>query len=89
MNKQELTNMVAEILSQMHGEQMPAVKGADYKTLVYQSDEKKEYHDGEFVPDVTELNLRKLYLVENPADGEKFKRRISTRKPYCSYLSIL
>jgi len=75
MNKQELTNMVAEILSQMHGDQMPAVKGADYKTLVYQSDEKKrEFHDGEFVPDVTELDLRKLYLVEDAADGERFKR---------------
>ena len=75
MNKQELTNMVAEILSQMHGDQMPAVKGADYKTVLYQSDEqKREFHDGEFVPDVTELDLRKLYLVENPADGEKFKR---------------
>ena len=80
MTKQELTHMVAEILSQMHGEQMPPVKAADYKTVVYQSDEKKEYHDGEFVPDVTELDLRKLYLVEQPSDGEKF-RRMKERTP--------
>ena len=38
MTKQELTNMVAEILSQMHGTQQPMVKGSDYKTLVYESD---------------------------------------------------
>ena len=75
MTKQELTNMVAEILSQMHGQVEPMVKGSDYKTVLYQSDEKKEqYRDGDFVPDVTALDLRKLYLVENAADTEKFKK---------------
>ena len=74
MTKQELTNMVAEILSQMHGQSQPMVKGADYKTAVYQNDEagKQQNPDG-FVPDVTELDLRKLYLVENPAEEEKFR----------------
>ena len=38
MTKQELTNMVAEILSQMHGQEQPMVKGSDYKTVVYQND---------------------------------------------------
>ena len=75
MTKQELTNMVAEILSQMHGESEPMVKVSDYKTVVYQNDEKKpQYREGDFVPDVTELNLRKLYLVEDAADGDKFKK---------------
>ena len=75
MTKQELTNMVAEILSQMHGEKELMVKAADYKTVLYQSDEgKRQYHDGDFVPDVTALDLRKLYLVENAADSEKFKK---------------
>ena len=75
MTKQELTNMVAEILSQMHGETQPMVKGADYKTVLYQSDEAGKQHNlGGFVPDVTELDLRKLYLVENAADPEKFRR---------------
>ena len=66
--------MVAEILSQMHAE-APMVKAGDYKTVVYQSDEagKRENPTG-FVPDVTELNLRKLYLVENAADPEKFRK---------------
>ena len=75
MTKQELTNMVAEILSQMHGVTQPMVKGADYKTVLYQSDEAGKQHNlGGFVPDVTELDLRKLYLVENAADPEKFRR---------------
>ena len=74
MNKQELASMVAEILSQINGDQ-PPVKGSDYKTVVYQNDApEKEYHDGDFVPDVTALDLRKLYLVDDPANGEKYKR---------------
>ena len=75
MTKQELTNMVAEILSQMHGQTQPKVKGSDYKTVLYQTDENaKQYHDGDFVPDVTLLDLRKLYLVEDAADADKFKK---------------
>jgi ethanolamine ammonia-lyase small subunit len=51
------------------------VKASEYKTVLYQSDEqKKQYRDGDFVPDVTDLDLRKLYLVENAADEEKFKK---------------
>ena len=75
MTKQELTNMVAEILSQMHGEKEPMVKASEYKTVLYQSDEQKQqFGDGDFVADVTQLDLRKLYLVEDSADGERFKK---------------
>ena len=75
MTKQELTNLVTEILSQMHGTREPMVKASDYKTVVYNQDQKEEqYRDGDFVPDVTALDLRKLYLTENPADGEKFRK---------------
>ena len=80
MTKQELTNMVAEILSQIHGEGEPMVKASDYKTVLYQSDDKQTDRDGNFVADVTELNLRKLYLVKNPADGDKF-RKMKERTP--------
>lgn len=74
MTKEELTHMVAEILSQMSNEQ-PMVKGSDYKTLVLQEDKKEtSCHGGDFVPDVTALDLRKLYLTENPADGQKFRK---------------
>ena len=75
MTKQELTNMVAEILSQMHGQTEPMVKGSDYKPST-PGPEKKDmgYGDGDFVPDVTVLDLRKLYLTENPAEPEKFRK---------------
>ena len=73
MNKEELTAMVAEILAGMGRE--PAVKGADYRNTAPEPHKKAPvYRDGDFVPDVTDLDLRKLYLVENPEDGEKFKR---------------
>ena len=72
MNKQELTNLVAEILSSMnHGE--PMVKGSDYKTLVISPDRKEAVRE-EQAADVTQLDLRKLYLTENPENPEKFRR---------------
>ncbi len=75
MTKQELTNMVAEILSQMHGQEQPMVKASDYKTLVYNSDQKAPDHEEKSaVADVTAIDLRKLYLTENPADGDKFRK---------------
>ena len=71
MNKEELTALVAEILGQME----PQVKASDYKAT--QPSPQKNYppaHPGELVPDVTHLDLRKLYLTENPADGAAFSR---------------
>ena len=80
MNKQELTSLVAEILSQMNGSQ-PQVKAGDYKTVVYNTDAPTTPPEpGEFVEDVTELDLRKLYMVEAPAD-EKAYRRLKERTP--------
>ncbi len=73
MNKEELMAMVADILNSMGKE--PAVKGADYHNLAPQPEKQQtEYHDGDFVPDVTALDLRKLYLTEQGADPEKFKK---------------
>ena len=74
MNKQELTSLVAEILGQMQtGE--PAVKGSDYRPTDPGPQRRDEgYREGDFVPDVTKLDLRQLYLTENPADKEKFHR---------------
>ena len=73
MNKEELSAMIAEILAGMGKE--PMVKGSDYKPTKPGPQPKDEhFHDGDFVPDVTKLNLRELYLVDNPADGEKFKK---------------
>ena len=65
--------MIAEILQSMGKE--PMVKGSDYKPTEPGPEKKPTgYHDGDFVPDVTALDLRKLYLVENAADPEKYKK---------------
>ncbi len=75
MKKEELTSMVAEILSQMRVTAEPMVKASDYRTVVYNQDQKQtQFHEGDFVPDVTQLDLRQLYLTENPAAPEKFKK---------------
>ena len=74
MNKQELSAMVAEILGQM-GLPEPAVKGSEYKPSdpgPRQAD--PGFRDGDFVPDVTALDLRKLYLQEPAADKTGFQR---------------
>ena len=73
LNKQELSAMVADILKSMGQE--PQVKGSDYKPTDPGPEQKPtHYQDGDFVPDVTALDLRKLYLVENAADPEKYRR---------------
>ena len=73
MNKQELAAMVAEILGSMEPE--PMVKASEYRP----SDPGPEkpdthFHSGDFVPDVTQLDLRKLYLVEHGEQAEKYKK---------------
>jgi ethanolamine ammonia-lyase small subunit len=71
MNKEELTALVTQLLSQME----PQVKGSDYRpTSPGPQPEQTHYHDGDFVPDVTKLDLRKLYLTENPANKDTFAR---------------
>ncbi len=71
MNKEQLTALVAEILGQME----PQVKASNYRsTQPAPQPVDKHHHDGDFVEDVTELDLRKLYLTENPANKEDFAR---------------
>ncbi len=79
MNKQELMDLVAEILRT----EMPPVKAADYRATA-PSPEKADsgYGPGDFVPDVTQVDLRKLYLTEQPQNKEAFakmKARTSAR----------
>ena len=79
MNKQELTAMVAEILGSMDLE--PMVKGSDYRPASPGPQPKPSgYEDGDFVPDITALDLRKLYLVEDPVKGDKY-RLMKARTP--------
>lgn len=71
MNKEELTALVAEILGQMP----PQVKASDYKATKSEPQKHDQaYSDGDFVPDITALDLRKLYLTEEPADKERFAK---------------
>ena len=73
MNKQDLSAMIAEILAEFHPE--PTVKGSDYRPTAPQPKQQDtHFHEGDFVPDITALDLRKLYLVENPANEEKYKK---------------
>ena len=73
MNKQELAAMVAEILGDL--EQEPMVKGSDYRPAdPGPQPEDSGYREGDFVPDVTKLDLRKLYLTDNPENREKYAR---------------
>ena len=77
MNKQELAAMVAEILGSMDVE--PMVKGSEYKPTSSGPERKNQgYGDGDFVPDVTALDLRKLYLVEDPENGDKYRKMKET-----------
>ena len=79
MNKQELASMVAEILTSMGNE--PTVKGSDYRPTD-PGPEKQDpgFQDGDFVQDVTALDLRKLYLTEAPLQPEQY-RRMKQRTP--------
>ena len=79
MNKQELAAMVAEILGSMQAE--PMVKGSEYKPTDPGPQRKDPgYSDGDFVPDVTALDLRRLYLVEDAENADKY-RKMKERTP--------
>ena len=71
MNKEELTALVAELLGQME----PMVKGSDYRpTTANPTPEDTHLKDGDFVEDITKLDLRKLYLTDSPQDKERFAK---------------
>ena len=79
MNKEELSALVAELLQNMRSE--PAVKASDYKPADPGPEQKEnEYAPGDFVPDVSALDLRKLYLVENGKAPDKY-RKLKERTP--------
>ena len=71
MKKEELTALVAEILGQM----APQVKASDYRPTEPQPQlQPQPFHDGDFVPDITKLDLRQLYLTDDPADKDRFAK---------------
>ena len=65
--------MVAEILQTIGKE--PMVKASEYKPATPGPQPPHTCHkDGDFVEDVSELDLRKLYLVDKPKDKAAFAR---------------
>ena len=73
MNKQELTSLVTRLLEELTPE--PAVKASDYRPAAPGPEPRSTgYQDGDFVPDVTALDLRKLYLTESPENPDGFRR---------------
>ena len=71
MNKDELAAMVAAIMEKME----PMVKSGDYRpTNPGPAAKDCHYQDGDFVEDVTELDLRKLYLTDDPQNGDEFRK---------------
>lgn len=80
MTKQDISALVAEILQQMNNPE-PMVKGSDYKPANPGPEKAPTgYGDGDFVPDVTALDLRKLYLVES-AQKEAEYRKLKEKTP--------
>ena len=70
MNKEELSALVAELLKNMGQE--PNVKGSDYRPTQPGPEQKEVTEEEGFVPDITRLDLRKLYLTDRPADEARF-----------------
>ena len=66
MNELELRALIERMIKEMAGEKpTPQVKAADYKTM--------ERHDsGSSIPDITEVDIRRQYLVKDPKNGPAF-----------------
>ena len=73
MNKQELSARVAELLQSM-GHTPPVKATAYHATQPEPQPGQSRYQDGDFVEDVTKLDLRQLYLTEHPKDKEGYAR---------------
>ena len=69
MNKEELKTIVAQMLRELHtGEHPePAVKAGDYKPT-----QNLRTEDGGVIADITTVDLRRQYLVENPKNAAAF-----------------
>ena len=78
MNKEELRSLVEQLLKELPDE--PQVKGAYTPTTLGPEKKESGYQDGDFVEDITKLDLRKLYLVKDPRDEAAF-RRLKERTP--------
>ena len=70
MNELELRALVKRMVADLMGQApTPQVKAADYKPL---ERGQESGSGGEMLPDVTEVDLRRQYLVPNPQNGPAF-----------------
>lgn len=66
MNELELQALVERMVVELSGQApTPQVKGADYKPV-------EHIHSGESLPDISQVNLREQYLVDQPQNGPAF-----------------
>ena len=69
MNELELRALVERMVAELAGQApTPHVKAADYKPL-----ETASAGSGESLPDITEVDLRRQYLVKDPRNGAAFQ----------------
>ena len=66
MNQEELKTLVAQMLREMSPAAEPQVKGSEYRPTA-PVPQASAASSGEALPDITEIDLRKQYLVDNPA----------------------
>lgn len=73
MTQEELKTLVAQLLREMAPEKEPTVKASDYHPTVAVEEKAESSQDsGGILDDISEIDLRKQYLVENPADKARF-----------------
>lgn len=81
MNQDELKTLVAQLLREIAPETEPAVKASDYHPTVVVDERPGNFTDtGSVLEDISEIDLRKQYLVENPKDAAKFMA-LKTKTP--------
>ena len=70
MNELELRALVERMVADLMGQApTPQVKAADYKPL---ERGQESGSGGEMLPDITEVDLRRQYLMPNPQNGPAF-----------------
>ena len=74
MDKEELKTLIAQMLREMAPTQEPQVKASEYKPSGVEQTRSCSSDQDSFVEDISEIDLRNLYLVENPADRDGFLR---------------
>lgn len=73
MNDTELRALVERMVAELAGQSpTPQVKAADYKPLEEEAAAQPTQRGGESLPDITETDLRKQYLIEDPKNKEAF-----------------